>query len=427
MASPGGDRAADVPGGPARHGVTDVRRRARPQIDSAAPPAAEPAPAPGRRLSDDERRLLHERRQQRTPEVPEPARAEQARTTAAHEGLSKPPPRMPKRQAASSVGPSGIFATGAVLLVVLLLLGVAGSRLLGSARSPGTGDPTASADEADPVLFPPPASTPSLAFLPTPAETSLPGAEKRAPVVCLDPGHGGTDRGFQRGPIGNLPSLDEATLTLQLAWDLEARLKQRGYTVVMTRRTDTSPARDDEDVNHDGKTALDDPAGTTKYGTIDDIQARINICNAAHADLLVSMHINGYSTSKPFGYETWYTAERPFGDENRAFAVLAYAHLKEQLAKVGYVVPAADERGVNPDSTADVQKQYTVFKHFLITGPEIPNVLKPSEMPGAIVETLFISNDGDASVLVSPEGQNAIVTAYLNAIVEYFERYPPVS
>jgi hypothetical protein len=46
-------------------------------------------------------------------------------------------------------------------------------------------------------------------------------------------------------------------------------------------------------------------------------------------------------------------------------------------------------------------------------------------MPGAIVEALFISNDGDAAVLASPEGQQAIVTAYENAIVEYFERYPP--
>ena len=44
---------------------------------------------------------------------------------------------------------------------------------------------------------------------------------------------------------------------------------------------------------------------------------------------------------------------------------------------------------------------------------------------GAIVEALFVSNDGDAAVLSTPEGRNAIVTAYENAIVEYFERYPP--
>ena len=159
--------------------------------------------------------------------------------------------------------------------------------------------------------------------------------------------------------------------------------------------------------------------------TLDELQARINICNAAHADLLVSMHINGYSTSKPHGFETWFTRERSFGDRNAVFATLAYAHLKEQLGKIGYSLPAEEERGVLPDSTADVQKEHSLFRHFIITGPEIPGVVKPSEMPGAIVEALFISNDTDAAVLNSPDGENAIVTAYENAIVEYFERYPP--
>ena len=219
--------------------------------------------------------------------------------------------------------------------------------------------------------------------------------------------------------------MNEADMVLRLAWDLESRLKRDGVTVVMTRRTDTSVAADNEDVNHDGKTALDDPAGTDHYGTIDDIQARIDICNAAHADLLVSMHINGYSTGTPYGYETWYTAERPFGDQSRAFATLAYTHLKDALAKIGYVVPPALERGVNADVTADVQKQYSVYKHFLITGPEIPHELTPSAMPGAIVETLFISNDNEAAVLASQDGRDAIVTAYEGAILDYFQRYPP--
>jgi hypothetical protein len=99
--------------------------------------------------------------------------------------------------------------------------------------------------------------------------------------------------------------------------------------------------------------------------------------------------------------------------------------LKEQFAKIGYVLPAEEERGVLPDSTADVQREHPVFKHFIITGPAIPGVITPSEMPGAIVESLFVSNPGDAAVLTSQEGENAIVTAYENAIVEYFEDYPP--
>jgi hypothetical protein len=42
-----------------------------------------------------------------------------------------------------------------------------------------------------------------------------------------------------------------------------------------------------------------------------------------------------------------------------------------------------------------------------------------------IVEALFLFNDGDARVLSTEAGMQAIVTAYAHAIVEYFERYPP--
>jgi N-acetylmuramoyl-L-alanine amidase len=219
--------------------------------------------------------------------------------------------------------------------------------------------------------------------------------------------------------------MEEEPLDLAHALELKARLEQRSYRVVMTRETDAAVNIEGKDVNGDGRTAAHDRPGSERNKTLDELQARINICNAARADLLVSMHINGYSTGTPRGYEAWFTRERPFGDRNAAFATLAYAHLKEQLRKIGYVLPAEEERGVLPDTAADVQKEYALFEHFIMTGPEVPGVVTPSAMPGAIVEALFISNDGDAAVLASPEGQQAIVTAYENAIVEYFERYPP--
>jgi N-acetylmuramoyl-L-alanine amidase len=255
----------------------------------------------------------------------------------------------------------------------------------------------------------------------------LPAAFGRPPVICLDPGHGGADRGFSRFFDNGIPAMEEALLVLEHAWDLEARLEQRGYDVVMTRETDASVNVEGNDVNSDGRTAAHDPPRSDRNQTLDELQARINICNEAGADLLVSMHVNGYSNGNPRGYETWFTRERTFGDRNAVFATLAYAHLKEQLALVGYVLPAEDERGVLPDTTADVQKEHSLFKHFIITGPEVAGVVSPSEMPGAIVEALFVSNDGDASILSAPYGRNAIVTAYENAIVEYFERYPPAA
>jgi N-acetylmuramoyl-L-alanine amidase len=338
-------------------------------------------------------------------------------------GNARPVPRMPKSRPETQVRSKGITLAGTLLILGLTVLAFAGGRLFGRVEEPVTGAQPETSAQTVPALELAPVAPTVEPVVETPV--TLPATFGRAPIVCLDPGHGGEDRGFSRFFENDIPGMEEAMLTLEQAWDLEARLQQRGYKVVMTRETDTAVNADGRDVNGDGRTAAHDAPRSSRNKNLDELQARINICNAANADLLVSMHVNGYSTSGPHGFETWFTRERQFGDRNAVFATLAYAHLKEQLAKIGYVLPAEDERGVLPDTTADVQMEHSLFRHFIMTGPEVPGVVTASKMPGAIVEALFVSNDGDAAVLSVPEGRNAIVTAYENAIVEYFERYPP--
>ena len=337
---------------------------------------------------------------------------------------TRPAPRMPKRPSESRVRSPALTVAGTLLIAGLTILAFAGGRIFGQVEAPPMGSQSLVMATPDSVEAP---TVAAVAPTRNPEQTPipLPVAFDRAPIVCLDPGHGGPDAGFTRFFEAELPQLEEKALALEHAWDLEARLLQRGYTVVLTRQTDTAVNVDGSDVNGDGRTAAHDAPRSNRNKNLDELQARINICNEANADLLVSMHVNGFSNGNPRGYETWFTRERPFGDKNAVFATLAYAHLKEQLGKIGYVLPAEEERGVLPDTTADVQKEQSSFRHFIITGPEVPGVVQPSEMPGAIVESLFVSNDGDAAVLNSPEGRNAIVTAYENAIVEYFEWYPP--
>ena len=338
----------------------------------------------------------------------------------------KPPPRMPKTRADTRVRSPGITLAGTLLIVGLTVLAFAGGRLFGRVEEPA---PAVEAEAKVEVEAPPPPG-PELGYAPpevAPVDQTpipLPAAFARAPVVCLDPGHGGVDRGFRRFFDDGSVAMEEATIVLDQAWDLEARLMRRGYEVVMTRETDAAVNLEGKDVNGDGRTAAHDPPGSERNVTLDEIQARINRCNAAQADLLVSMHINGYTTGTPRGPETWFTREREFGDRNAEFATLAYAHLEEQLRLIGYEMPDP-ERGVIPDSKADVKMEHKVFDNFIITGPAVPGVVVPSKMPGAIVEALFVSNEVDSWVLSTPEGRNAIVTAYENAIVEYFEQYPP--
>jgi N-acetylmuramoyl-L-alanine amidase len=335
----------------------------------------------------------------------------------------RPVPRMPKSRPETQVRSKGMTVAGTLLILGLTVLAFAGGRLFGRVEEPDTSPPVETAAQTMPAPELAAAVSELTAVIETPI--ALPATFERPPIVCLDPGHGGEDRGFARFFENDIPAMEESVLVLEHAWDLEARLQQRGYTVIMTRETDTAVNVDGKDVNGDGRTAAHDAPRSNRNKNLDELQSRINVCNAASADLLVSMHVNGYSTGGPHGFETWFTRERQFGDRNAVFATLAYAHLKEQLAKVGYVLPAEDERGVLPDTTADVQMEHSLFRHFIMTGPEVPGVVTASKMPGAIVEALFVSNDGDAAVLSTLEGRNAIVSAYENAIVEYFERYPP--
>lgn len=336
---------------------------------------------------------------------------------------NRPVPRMPKSRPETQVRSKGITLAGTLLILGLTVLAFAGGRLFGRVEEPETGPPVETVAQTIPA---PELAAVALEMTPVvEAPIALPATFERPPIVCLDPGHGGEDRGFTRFFEDGIPAMEESMLVLEQAWDLEARLQLRGYNVVMTRETDAAVNLDGRDVNGDGRTAAHDAPRSNRNKNLDELQSRINVCNSANADLLVSMHVNGFSTGGPHGFETWFTRERQFGDRNAVFATLAYAHLKEQLAKLGYVLPAEEERGVLPDTTADVQMEHSLFRHFILTGPEVPGVVTASEMPGAIVEALFVSNDVDAAVLSTPEGRSAIVTAYENAIVEYFERYPP--
>ncbi|MDQ3780609.1 MAG: N-acetylmuramoyl-L-alanine amidase [Chloroflexota bacterium] len=402
------------------------RGRARREIPSGAVPADLP-PSQSRRLTAAERQKLRDRRRATMqPASPAPL----PESPLPKPSQPKPPPRMPRPAETQTGSSRGLVVLGAVLIAGLSVLAVAGGRLFGEATTSDPRMPTVAADDAPLMAVATPgAPTPSLQAgsgqigIAT-AETLADFPGDRPPVVCLDPGHGGPDTGFQRVGNADAPSLNESILVLQHAWDLEARLQLRGYTVVMTRDDDRAVNVDNRDVNGDGKTAKDDRRGNFQYRNLDELQARIDICNNAKADILVSMHVNGYSNGDPRGYETWYTRERVFGDQNERFASLVYLQLKEQLSTIDYIQPE-QERGVLPDTTANVDTEHAKFKHFVVLGPEVPGQVKPSMMPGAIVETLFVSNDYDAQFLASPAGRAAIVTAYENAITQYFEEYPP--
>ena len=87
-----------------------------------------------------------------------------------------------------------------------------------------------------------------------------------APLVVIDPGHGG----FDPGAIGMDTKVEECEINLAIAKLLKAELEQRGYRVLMTREEDKALAQ-------------------TKKA---DMQARRDMIGQSGADLVLSIHQN---------------------------------------------------------------------------------------------------------------------------------------
>jgi N-acetylmuramoyl-L-alanine amidase len=83
-------------------------------------------------------------------------------------------------------------------------------------------------------------------------------------TICIDPGHGGNDPGFQVG------SNDEKKYTLLLAQEVRAQLKVAGFNVVLTRTTDVKIP----------------------------LEERPIVARRAGADLFVSLHFNATETGR---------------------------------------------------------------------------------------------------------------------------------
>jgi N-acetylmuramoyl-L-alanine amidase len=200
--------------------------------------------------------------------------------------------------------------------------------------------------------------------------------------------------------------LQEKDFTLEHSLLLAERLREQGYEVVLTRDTDIEVNPSNEDVNGDGVVA--EPDGPARTTQLDDLQARVNICNLASADLLISVHYNGAENEFLQGYEVWYNGDRPFSGRSETFANLIHKSLGNAYANAGY---DAFDKGIG-------------LEDHVVTGPARPGELVPSEMPGVVVEGLFLSNEEDAAFIQSDIAAETIVGAYEEAINGYFDVYP---
>lgn len=294
-------------------------------------------------------------------------------------------------------------------LFTLLIVLLAALLLSSSPSATALSVPLAQAEPSPTVVIPgmpscaccpPPASIASLSAPAITQDTPTPQPPPPLPaggkVVAIDPGHGGPETGAV-----SASGLIEKNVNLRIALKLADLLSAGGYTPVLTRSSDRQVDVQGRDLNGNGVVNTDD-----------DLQARVDIANAAHADILVSIHNDSSTDTSQRGTKTFYCDTRPFAADSIRLAQALDTHLVAAIRAAGY-----DTTDLGARDDAPLKKPYG---HLFVLGPLTPRVARASNMPGALGETLFLSNRQEAALLGDDTMLSAIARGYYEGIQEYF-------
>ena len=224
-------------------------------------------------------------------------------------------------------------------------------------------------------------------------------------TVFIDPGHGGLDPGVVGGTAAH-PVL-EKDATLAVASRLSDLLRAAGYRVVMARTQDT--------------TVIKLSASDSVYGSLtasaehQDLAARAACANAAGAGALVSIHFDAFADPTVGGTETFYDSARTFAPSNKRLATDLQSALVAALGTADRGVWTDDELAA-PTLTSSGSS----YNHLIELGPMSAGwVDAPSQMAGALVEPLFLTNPAEARTAADPSGQQLIAAALEAGLMKF--------
>ena len=286
--------------------------------------------------------------------------------------------------------------------------------------------PIAFVSEVLPRLAPPPgvaydATRAELRRLPSNPATAIsargahapvrpPPKAQAKPIVVIDPGHGGPDRGMS-GPMRGRWKIHEADLTLQIGRKLRDALRQSGVEVIMTRSKDTLIALAD----------------------------RGRIANENNASLFVSVHINAANRrwrdpAGARGFETYFLSEARTDDARRVEEM--------ENSSIQYEV---DSLPAGDDALSFIlkdMKQNESLRESQLLAEAVQNglgeihpgpsrgvkqagfrVLVASLVPAVLVEVGFGTNVAEARYLASDKGQRALASSIAKATLGYLAAY----
>ncbi len=237
-----------------------------------------------------------------------------------------------------------------------------------------------------------------------------PAPARRRGTVFIDAGHGGPDPGAVGVTLAGKP-VHEADETLRVALDTVPLLRASGYRVVLSRTTAGAVARP----------ARGDLSGGlfTGQGVHRDLIARDVCANRVHASILIGVYFNASADTSVGGSLTLYDAGRPFWHASLALAQLVQRDVLERLRAAAAGIP---DDGVHNDVGygSSVTSADSSYHHLLILGPAKRGYFSsPSQMPGALIEPLFVTNRAEASLADSRRGEEAMAAGIAHAARQY--------
>jgi N-acetylmuramoyl-L-alanine amidase len=208
--------------------------------------------------------------------------------------------------------------------------------------------------------------------------------------VVIDNGHGGEDE----GKVGCF-NIKEKDINLSVGMKVAQLLRNQGYVVSLTR-------------NIDRFVALEERTGFAN--------------NVAQADLFVSIHSNGAPSASAQGIETFCSQQSLF---NRGFAknidALTMNKIKTVEAK-RYEKSHVLADHIHGQTLAIARTQNEKVPDRKVKNA-ISQVLLGTDMPCALIEIGFLSNEQEARLLNSQDYQKLIAQGICNGIVAYVKRH----
>jgi len=315
-----------------------------------------------------------------------------------------PVPRRPmtKRQSAV-VARARTVRLRRMIAVVLLAAGV-GAVWVWAHRAAGSADAGVA---LDPTGFSPGAC---VAFAPTTGD--------RHTTVFLDAGHGGLDPGAV-GTTSSGATVDEGKVTLPVELDTAALLRANGFRVVVSRTTDSNVVRLTAPELSGGELSL--------QGAHDDVAARDVCANLSGAAVLLGIYFDSGASPSDGGSVTTYDGARQFSAANHRLATLVQRDVLAAMNGQGWQIP---DDGVQPDSvegslvptssSSPIARAAASYGHVLLLGPADPGFFDaPSQMPGALVEPLFITDPFEGTLAARPAAQQVIAQGLARAVEQY--------